>query len=383
MNESTTIKQPPRTTVDARRRTNEYAPTVVSPPGDTLADLLEERGMTQVELARRLGRPKKTINEIIRGKAALTAETAMQLEQALGTPASFWNAREARYREYLARLEHDAKLAEEGAELLEAVPYASAARLRWVPPTRKKGEQVRELLRFFGVSSVDAWKDVYEQPIAAAFRKARHKEVDLGALALWNRACEREAAAIEAEAFDGKAFETALHGPIRALNLEADPEHFVPKLVAACAAVGVVVVFVPAPPKCPVSGATRWLNPRRALIQLSLRHRTNGHLWFTFFHEAGHILLHGRDATFVDVEDDDRTSKQEREADAFAREVLFPKAAEDDYRHIEPIEAHVIELAKRHGLHPGIVVGRLQHDGRLPWNRMNHLKERYRWSDPE
>jgi HTH-type transcriptional regulator/antitoxin HigA len=383
LNESTTIKQPPRTTVDARRRTNEYAPTVVSPPGDTLADLLEERGMTQVELARRLGRPKKTINEIIRGKAALTAETAMQLEQALGTPASFWNAREARYREYLARLEHDAKLAEEGAELLEAVPYASAARLRWVPPTRKKGEQVRELLRFFGVSSVDAWKDVYEQPIAAAFRKARHKEVDLGALALWNRACEREAAAIEAEAFDGKAFETALHGPIRALNLEADPEHFVPKLVAACAAVGVVVVFVPAPPKCPVSGATRWLNPRRALIQLSLRHRTNGHLWFTFFHEAGHILLHGRDATFVDVEDDDRTSKQEREADAFAREVLFPKAAEDDYRHIEPIEAHVIELAKRHGLHPGIVVGRLQHDGRLPWNRMNHLKERYRWSDPE
>jgi addiction module HigA family antidote len=113
--EMATTKQPPRATVDARRRPNEYAPTVVSPPGATLLDLLEERGMTHVDLARRLGRPKKTINEIIRGKTALTADTAMQLEQALGTPASFWIAREARYREYLARLEHDAKLADEGA----------------------------------------------------------------------------------------------------------------------------------------------------------------------------------------------------------------------------------------------------------------------------
>jgi len=379
LNESTTTKQPPRATEDARRRPNEYAPTVVSPPGATLLDLLEERGMTQVDLARRLGRPKKTINEIIRGKTALTADTAMQLEQALGTPASFWIAREARYREHLARLEHDAKLAEEGAELLEAVPYAAAAKLGWVPPTRRKGEQVRELLRFFEVSSVDAWKDVYQQPIAAAFRKARHKEIDLGALALWNRACEREAATVESGPYDAKAFEARLRGPLRALNVQREPARFGPELVASCAAVGVVVVLVPTPPKCPVSGATRWLTKQRALIQLSLRHKTNDHLWFTFFHEAAHVLLHGRDATFVDVEHDDRTSAQEQEADAFAESVLFPEAAEDDYRHIEPNEAHVVEFAKRHGLHPGIVVGRLQHDDRLPWNRMNHLKVRYEW----
>ncbi|MEZ4250563.1 MAG: hypothetical protein R3B99_20215 [Polyangiales bacterium] len=94
----------------------------------------------------------------------------------------------------------------------------------------------------------------------------------------------------------------------------------------------------------------------------------------------GHILLHGRDATFLDVEKDDRTSKQEREADTFAERVLFPKAAEDEYRQIEPIRAHVVELARRHGLHPGIVVGRLQHDDRLPWNQLSDLKIRYTWT---
>src|SRR5438094_386269 len=80
-----------------------YRPDRVSAPGTTLLDLLDERGMTQADLAERSGRPLKTINEIIKGKAAITSETALQLERVLGTPAEFWNQREANYRAYLAR----------------------------------------------------------------------------------------------------------------------------------------------------------------------------------------------------------------------------------------------------------------------------------------
>ena len=78
--------------IDLRR--NEYRPSEVSPPGDTLKEILDDRGLTQAELAERMGRPKKTINEIIKGKAAITPETALQLELVLGIPASFWTARE-------------------------------------------------------------------------------------------------------------------------------------------------------------------------------------------------------------------------------------------------------------------------------------------------
>lgn len=81
---------------------NQYCPDEVSPPGETLLEVLEERGMTQADLAERTGRPRTTIDEIIKGKAAITPETALQLEKALGVPASFWNARETRFREFLA-----------------------------------------------------------------------------------------------------------------------------------------------------------------------------------------------------------------------------------------------------------------------------------------
>jgi HTH-type transcriptional regulator/antitoxin HigA len=83
---------------------NEYHPDSVSSPGETLLETIETIGMSQAELAMRMGRPGKTINEIIHKKAIITAETALQLEQVLHIPASFWLKREQQYRESLARL---------------------------------------------------------------------------------------------------------------------------------------------------------------------------------------------------------------------------------------------------------------------------------------
>src|SRR5713226_1218449 len=89
---------------------NEYQPDYVSSPGDTLLETLETIGMSQAELAKRMGRPVKTINEIVQGKAAITAETALQLEQVLHVLASFWLKREQQYRESLARLAEEQRL---------------------------------------------------------------------------------------------------------------------------------------------------------------------------------------------------------------------------------------------------------------------------------
>ena len=58
-------------------------------------------GHLGAELAESTGRPRKTINEIIAGKAEITAETALQLERVLGIPASFWNNLERNYQESL------------------------------------------------------------------------------------------------------------------------------------------------------------------------------------------------------------------------------------------------------------------------------------------
>ena len=89
---------------------NEYHPESVSPPGETLLETLDAFGMSQAELARCMNRPVKTINEIIQGKTAITAETVLQLEQVLNIPASFWLKREQHYRESLARLAEEGLL---------------------------------------------------------------------------------------------------------------------------------------------------------------------------------------------------------------------------------------------------------------------------------
>src|ERR1051326_3387792 len=102
-------------------KNNEFAPRYASPPGDTLLEALEERGMSQAELADRAGRPKKTINEIIKGRAEITPETALQLEYVLGIPAHFWNNRERRYQEALARIAEQRRLMR-GLDFLNDIP---------------------------------------------------------------------------------------------------------------------------------------------------------------------------------------------------------------------------------------------------------------------
>ena len=73
------------------------------PPGELLAEELEVRGLTQGELADQMGRPRQTISAIVRGKKAITAETALQLEAALEIPAQLWIGLEGRYQLALAR----------------------------------------------------------------------------------------------------------------------------------------------------------------------------------------------------------------------------------------------------------------------------------------
>src|SRR5216683_2157666 len=139
---------------------NQYAPDTVSPPGETLLEVLESRGMSQAELAERTGRPIKTINEIVKGKAAITPETALQFELVLGIPATFWNNREQQYREALARRKETESLATQ-VGWLDKIPYKPMMKIGWIPQTDNKIQLIQHLLMFFGVASPRSWNDVW------------------------------------------------------------------------------------------------------------------------------------------------------------------------------------------------------------------------------
>ena len=353
-----------------------FQPDWVSPPGDTIADLLEEKGWTQAEFAQRCGYTTKHASLLINGKAAITEDTAIKLERVLGSSARFWLVREAQYRETIARQE-ELKRLESDAGWLKQLPLADMIRFGWIRKFANKGHQVAECLRFFGVSSIDAWQRQYAEPLAAFKASEKFKKND-AAVSAWLRQGERIASELACTPFDKAQFKKVLLD-LRSLTKETDPRKFVPELKKACASAGVAVVFEPAPKGCPVSGATRWLSPDKALLMLSLRHKTNDHLWFAFFHEAGHILLHGKKMLFL--ENMGLDGAHEREADQFASDLLIPSRYAKRLASLAKRYADVKAFAEEVGVAPAIVVGRMQKEGFLPWSHLNKCKISYRWSN--
>ena len=357
----------------------DFRPEYCVPPGDTLRETLEALGLTQADLAERTGRPKKTINEIVQAKAAITPETALQFERVLGVSASVWINLEHQYRTSIARAAEREELAKH-LSWVEQFPLKTMNLRGWLTRKEDPVELLREVLKFFGVASPDAWSDVWDSAKkATAYRQAaRHKEIDFGAVAVWLRQGEIEGRGQECKPFDATKFKSALK-EIRGLTT-TDPRTFCPKIQQLCADAGVAVVFVPELPRTRLFGAARWLTPDKALIQLSLFLKRDDQLWFSFFHEAAHILLHGRRDVFIDGPSA-TSDQQEGEANTFARDILIaPEQYAAFVRGGDLSRDAVVAFAKQIALAPGIVVGRLQHEKLLEYGRLTDLFRPLKWS---
>jgi len=358
---------------------NQYMPDIVSPPGETLQETIGALGMSQANLAERTGRSKKMINEIIKGKAPITPRMSLELERVLGVPASFWNHRERHYRETRARIEEQNSLRAH-VEWLKSIPLKDMVKWGWINGFKEKVQQLQEVLNFFGIASPDQWPTITQRlGRQVAFRKTEAFAVDNGALMAWLRKGEVEAKRAQCSPYNEKEFRSCLYA-IRGLTVNP-PDIFQERLVNLCSDCGVAVIFVPELLKTRVSGATRWITANKALIQLSLRYKSNDHLWFSFFHEAGHILKHGKKAIFLEGTALGMDEDKEEEANRFASDFLLSR--QDYARFVKDgsfSKINIRRFASQLGVAPGIVVGRLQHDKHLPITHCNDLKIRLRWA---
>jgi HTH-type transcriptional regulator/antitoxin HigA len=353
--------------------THPYEPDFVTPPGEILEEKLEELGMSQAELAERVGRTKKTVNEIIKAKAPLLPETAIQLERVLGIPARFWTNAEANYRQFLARQDETRRLAEQ-REYLKELPIAQLVKAGRLPKRPDAVSRLRDVLQFFGVASLDALFQIGKDK-CLAFRQSAAHQVDHYALLAWLRIGELEAQKIQCAPYDPKKFRRALQS-IRGLCNISVPEA-APQMGRACAESGVALVFVPEISGCRAWGVTQWVSPEKAILQLSLRGKTDDQFWFTFFHEAAHILLHPKKDIYVEM--DNEQDEREQEANAFARDILIPPRDWKSVAYARPRSASEIRnWAARLAIPAGVLVGRLQHERMLPWTHLNALKVKLR-----
>ncbi len=358
-------------------------PDIAIPPGKLLGEEIEARGMSQQELARRMGRPPQMINELIRGGKALTPETALGLELALGIPASFWTNSESSYRLARSRIEERERLEREAGEWLPRFPVAELVKRGLIPVTShaRPWEKARAVLQFLGFSQFDQWQAQWRTATAVGLRVTDATRASPGALAVWLREGELDGDAREAAPYDEARFREAL-AALRAFTA-SDPPVFSAEMRTRCAGAGVAVSFIREYPKANATGAARWLRRDKGHIQLNLRHKTADVLWFSFYHEAAHLLR----GWFRDVRIDgphgvERNAGEEDACDAFARDLLIPPTDWAAFITAENFaEASVRAFAKRQGIDPGIVAGRLQHEKRVPYNRLQNLKMRLRWVD--
>lgn len=356
-----------------------FNPDWISPPGETIGDILRQRNITEQQLAGELGASLEEVMRLIDGQARVTLDIAKRLELALGGSVGFWLAREKRYRHGLHAFSDLAK-DKDTKNWVESLPYNEMMRLGWVPPADDLPEKVALSLRFFGVRDVKAWKESYKAVLeSAVFRTSAAFESKPGAVAAWLRRGEQESALIDCAPWNAKKFSQVMN-EVRALTREPDPKVFLPGLGALLSTCGVAMAILRAPQGCRASGAARFVTSTKAMMLLSFRHLSDDQFWFSVFHEAGHLALH-REKVMVDAPDMP-SSKEEQEADRFAGDALIPPEYKAEMLNLPVNGRAVMRFARRIGVSPGIIVGQMQHLGQFTHRQLNNLKRRYAWTKP-
>lgn len=358
---------------------NTFSPNWASPPGETIADILDEIHLSLVEFADQIDYSVSQTNDLLHGRLPITKGLAKQLEYSLGVSAEFWLNRETQYREDAFRLWNELSR-QEDEDWLDGLPLKDMIAFGWLNPANHSSDKVAECLRFFGVPNVAAWRETYHNVLkAAAFRTSPSFDSQSSAVVAWLRQGVIESARLNCSDWDRPSFEKALQ-KIRSLTRKRDPRLFLPELQSICANCGVAVIIARAPNGCRASGATLFLSPSKALILLSFRYLSDDHFWFTFFHEAGHLLLHGNHDLFLEGIGTSLT-QEEQEANEFAASALIPERFQSELAQLPLNGRNVIRFAKIIGVSPGIVVGQLQHLGLITRRQLNNLKTRFSWAD--
>ena len=346
---------------------NLYIPENVSHPGTTLNEKMKEMGMSVKEFAVRTSKPEKTIIAIIKGISSITPEMAVTFESVTKIPANFWMNRQRIYDECLARSKRREQIAS-FAEWAKNFPYTDMVNQGWIEKKTVQDEKTAVILDFFGVSSPSAWENYYmNQQLKVAFRISLATTKEPYAISAWLRKGELQASEINIKV---KYSENLLRSKLSAMKelMRKEPNNFPKQLQSICAECGIKLIYTPCLRKAPISGSTRWIN-NIPCIQLSGRSKRYDTFWFSFFHEIGHILLHGKKDIFLeDIEYNEEQLKKEKQANEFSSNVLLTEKetnliiASNDFG-----STALKHYAATFNTHPAIIVGRLQHLGILPF----------------
>lgn len=340
---------------------------IATPPGATVKEQLENRGISQKEFAIRMGMSEKHISNLINGKVQLTPDVAENLEMVLGVPSNFWNKLEAIFREKLAKVKAENEIVCD-APLIKLFPVNDMVKLGWIQRRIALTQRIIEVRKFFEVATLEIL--VRETRLSRiACRRQSLTEKSTYALLAWAQKAKIDARSIEVSPINLATLKRKLP-QIRALNTQ-NPEDFCSELKNILAGCGIALVFLPHITGSFLHGATFFAG-KKIVIGLTVRGKDADKFWFSLFHELGHVLLGHLDKA------DGLTDEDEKKADDFAKEVLIPSSVFNAFTAINDFSERAIqEFARTNHVLCGIVLGRLQKEELVPYSRFNHLKTKY------
>jgi addiction module HigA family antidote len=338
-------------------------------PGTTLQDELDFFGMTQKELAEKTGYSVQTVNRIIKGREPITTDMALALERVFdGRPsAEFWLNMQADYDKSLAKATEFESTEKEISFFKENIGET-------FKELQKRGvfsgfvlnsnESFRQAITntkdFFGSYSLMNISN--EVLLGVPFRKYNRTNINQYNLAAILKIGEKKAWRIlrgtGVREYDEKKFLGKANG-LRVLSKKS-PKEFLEVLQKECLDAGIVVVYVPNMPHTAFNGATLWIG-NHPVILLKAENQREDIFWFTFFHEAGHVVKHGKREVFIDFDKDGNKEKSESEVDAFAENMLIPDFNET-MKQMEkglPVGRWIEIIAQKADVSKSIVAGRL------------------------
>ena len=344
----------------------ELTPARVPPPGRIIRRELEARGWTQKDLAHIMDRPEQTISQIVNAKKAITPETALQLAAAFGTSAELWLNLEASYQLHQTRQEegNDPEISRK-SRLYSLVPLTEICKRGWMQCQGSLEEMEREVCDFLGITTVD------EVPqLAVSFRQSEIGDPQVAAEMAWVKRVEHLAQRQRVAGFDRGQLEAAipdlLNHAVRARDVSRVPP-FLQDL-------GVHFVIVPHLSKTYLDGAAFRLCGH-PVVALTLRYDRIDNFWFTLLHELAHIVA-DHEGGYLDDLDEEADTPEEVEANRLARDWLIdPNGFEAFVTATQPYFSRekITAFAEHVGRHPGIVVGRLQHEGVVGYSHLRSL----------
>ena len=356
------------------RKLNGLSREFIIHPGETLKEILENRGMNQRELALRTDVTEAHVSKIVNGQKAISVGYAKKLEYVLNIDSSFWINLQTNYDRELANFEEVNNISSEELGILKRLSDITdyLKELDFLETEAQGSILVIHLRRLLNISSLQRIPQISQ---AGAYRLATAANIDPYVLFTWLRMCDLINAnqniskALDVEKLMNKISD------IKKLMFKSETEiaDAIKDYFAEC---GIKFSIVKHFKGAPVQGVIKRNLDDTLTLTMTNRRKFADIFWFTLFHEIGHILNGDIKDKLIDYELND--DEIEEKADGFASNTLIDATAYNEYVQKGDYSLSSIKrFSNKLDIPTFILIGRLQRDNYLEYYHYPEEKIKY------